>query len=59
LLRFLYLLDASSGKDNLMARKPNYGFEKRQKELAKKAKKEEKNQRKQEKKDEVSADTEE
>ncbi|HKL49517.1 MAG TPA: hypothetical protein VJ882_07685 [Desulfuromonadales bacterium] len=42
-----------------MARKPNYGFEKRQKELAKKAKKEEKNQRKQEKKDEVSADTEE
>lgn len=30
-----------------MARKPNYGFEKRQKELAKKAKKEEKRQRKQ------------
>jgi hypothetical protein len=29
-------------KDNQMARKPNYGFEKRQKELAKKAKKEEK-----------------
>jgi len=29
-----------------MARKPNYGFEKRQKELAKKAKKEEKKQRK-------------
>jgi hypothetical protein len=29
-----------------MARKPNYGFEKRQKELAKKAKKEEKNKRK-------------
>lgn len=31
-----------------MARKPNYSFEKRQKELAKKAKKEEKNKRKQE-----------
>lgn len=36
------------GKDNQMARKPNYGFEKRQKELARKAKKEEKNKRKQE-----------
>ncbi len=33
-----------------MARKPNYNFEKRQKELAKKAKKEEKNKRKQEEK---------
>ncbi len=33
-----------------MAKKPNYGFEKRQKELAKKAKKEEKNKRKQEEK---------
>ncbi len=31
-----------------MARKPNYGYEKRQKELAKKAKKEEKRKRKQE-----------
>ncbi|MEJ2200041.1 MAG: hypothetical protein P8X63_03360 [Desulfuromonadaceae bacterium] len=31
-----------------MARKPNYGYEKRQKELAKKAKKEEKKKRKQE-----------
>lgn len=30
-----------------MARKPNYGYEKRQKELAKKAKKEEKKKRKQ------------
>jgi hypothetical protein len=30
-----------------MARKPNYGYEKRQKELAKKAKKEEKRKRKQ------------
>jgi len=29
-------------KDDMMARKPNYGYEKRQKELAKKAKKEEK-----------------
>ena len=34
-----------------MARKPNCGFEKRQKELAKKAKKEEKNKRKLEEKD--------
>jgi hypothetical protein len=34
-----------------MAKKPNYGFEKRQKEIAKKAKKEEKNKRKQEEKD--------
>lgn len=31
-----------------MARKPNYDYEKRQKELAKKAKKEEKKRRKQE-----------
>ncbi len=38
------------GKDNPMAKKPNYGFEKRQKEIAKKAKKEEKNKRKQEEK---------
>lgn len=30
-----------------MARKPNYGYEKRQKEIAKKAKKEEKTKRKQ------------
>ena len=37
-----------------MAKKPNYGFEKRQKELAKKAKKEEKNKRKQEEKDQES-----
>ena len=34
-----------------MARKPNYGFEKRQKEIAKKAKKDEKNKRKQEDKE--------
>ncbi len=34
-----------------MARKPNYGFEKRQKELARKSKKEEKKQRKLEGKD--------
>jgi hypothetical protein len=33
-----------------MARKPNYGFEKRQKEIAKKAKKDEKSKRKQEEK---------
>ena len=31
-----------------MGRKPNYGYEKRQKELARKAKKEEKKRRKQE-----------
>jgi len=30
----------------LMARKPNYGFEKRQKEIARKTKKEEKKKRK-------------
>jgi hypothetical protein len=35
------------GKDISMGRKPNYGFEKRQKELARKAKKEEKRKRKQ------------
>jgi hypothetical protein len=40
--------ETTTGKDNPMARKPNYSFEKRQKELAKKAKKEEKNKRKQE-----------
>ncbi len=33
-----------------MAKKPNYGFEKRQKEIARKAKQEEKNKRKQEEK---------
>jgi hypothetical protein len=38
-------------KDKQMARKPNYGYEKRQKELAKKAKKEEKSKRRQEEKD--------
>jgi len=51
-------------KGETMARKPNYGFEKRQKEIAKKAKKEEKRQRKLEKtqdidSDEASADEEE
>ncbi len=35
-------------KDRLMARKTNYGYEKRQKEIAKKAKKEEKKNRKNE-----------
>ena len=40
-----------------MARKPNYGFEKRQKELAKKAKKEEKNKRKLEEKDQAAPET--
>lgn len=39
-------------KEEEMARKPNYNFEKRQKELAKKAKKEEKAKRKQEEKSE-------
>jgi len=33
-----------------MAKKPNYDFEKRQKEIAKKAKKDEKNKRKKEEK---------
>lgn len=36
------------GKVSRMARKPNYDYEKRQKELARKAKKEEKKKRKQE-----------
>jgi hypothetical protein len=45
-------------KDISMARKPNYGFEKRQKELAKKAKKEEKNKRKQDEKSSDSPDEE-
>lgn len=34
-----------------MAKKPNYGYEKRQKEIAKKAKKEEKLKRRQEEKE--------
>lgn len=42
----------AAGKENQMARKPNYNFEKRQKELARKTKKEEKNKRKQEEKSE-------
>ncbi len=37
-----------------MARKPNYGYEKRQKEIAKKAKQDEKYKRKQDEKDEDS-----
>jgi hypothetical protein len=41
-----------------MARKPNYGYEKRQKELAKQAKKEEKKKRRQEEKELGSADPE-
>lgn len=47
-----------AGKDFLMARKPNYGFEKRQKELAKKAKKDEKNKRKQQEKEQDAAEEE-
>ncbi len=39
-----------------MARKPNYGYEKRQKEIAKKAKKEEKKKNKQEAREESSAE---
>ena len=39
-----------------MAKKPNYGFEKRQKELAKKAKREEINKRNQEEKSQDSPD---
>ena len=41
-----------------MARKPNYGYEKRQKELAKQAKKEEKKKRRQEEKELGSQDPE-
>ncbi|MDK2847760.1 MAG: hypothetical protein PWP34_1113 [Desulfuromonadales bacterium] len=37
-----------------MARKPNYGYEKRQKEIARKAKKEEKSRRKREAKSQES-----
>ena len=40
-----------------MGRKPNYGFEKRQKELARKAKKEEKRKRKQEESDDSEKQT--
>jgi len=47
---------SSTGKGKQMARKPNYGFEKRQKELARKAKKEEKNKRKQEESGEETAE---
>ncbi|ABI81855.1 hypothetical protein Pcar_3235 [Syntrophotalea carbinolica DSM 2380] len=36
-------------KGYTMAKKPNYGYEKRQKELAKKAKKEEKKRKREEK----------
>ena len=43
-------------KGLLMARKPNYDFEKRQKELAKKAKKEEKKKRKLAESEEISSD---
>jgi len=39
-----------------MAKKPNYGFEKRQKEIARKAKQEEKNKRKQEEKAQETTD---
>jgi predicted RNA-binding protein with RPS1 domain len=46
-VRNLKAAEKAAGKDKPMARKPNYNFEKRQKELAKKAKKEEKNKRKQ------------
>ncbi len=42
---------AFPSKDDDMAKKPNYGYEKRQKELAKKAKKAEKSKRRQEEKD--------
>jgi hypothetical protein len=38
--------ETPASKDEQMAKKPNYGYEKRQKELAKQAKKEEKRKRK-------------
>ena len=44
-LFFLQAIDLSP-KDSLMAKKPNYGYEKRQKELARKAKKDEKKKQK-------------
>ncbi len=40
-----------------MARKPNYNFEKRQKEITKKAKQDEKKKRKQDDADAAAADT--
>jgi len=43
-------------RENILARKTNYSYEKRQKELAKKKKKEEKRQRKLEKKKTPSPD---
>ena len=43
--------EPSKTKDRVMAKRSNYGFEKRHKEMAKKKKQEEKRQRKQEKKD--------
>ncbi len=42
-----------------MAKKPNYGFEKRQKEIARKAKQDEKNKRKLEEKTDESANVDE
>jgi hypothetical protein len=48
--------ETAVGKEHRMARKPNYNYEKRQKELARKAKKEEKNRRKQEDKPEESSE---
>jgi hypothetical protein len=45
-------------KDRQMAKKPNYGYEKRQKEIAKQAKKEEKRKRKQEESSQESAEEE-
>ena len=50
LISSLKLIERTAGKDRQMAKKPNYGFEKRQKEIAKKAKKEEKAKRRQEEK---------
>jgi len=43
------LLSNTSKRKEMILAKPNYSFEKRQKELAKKKKKEEKRQQKQEK----------
>jgi hypothetical protein len=40
------IAESVAKKESLMARKPNYDFEKRQKEIAKKAKKDEKKKRK-------------
>jgi len=57
ILNFLSAGQTQSKREIEMARKTNYGFEKRQKELAKKAKKDEKKMRKQEEKNQDGQET--